>query len=65
MPEIIEVAIEGAFRRQQKASVADHIGVCKVGDHPIRYVVEKRLLGMRIACFKTERSPRAMLLHPM
>jgi hypothetical protein len=51
MPEIIEFAIEGAFRHQQNASVVDHIGVCEVGDHPIRYVVENRLLGMGIARF--------------
>jgi len=49
MSEIIEFAIEGAFRRQQNASMADHIGVGKVGDHEVRGVVENRLFGMRIA----------------
>jgi hypothetical protein len=39
MPEIIEFAIEGAFRRRQNAGVADHIGVGKVGDHEVRGVV--------------------------
>ena len=48
MPEIIEFAIEGAFRRQQNASVADHIVVGKVGDRQVRGVVENRLLYTRI-----------------
>ena len=49
MPEIIEFAIEGAFRRRQNAGVADHIVIGKVGDHQIRCVVENRLLGLWIA----------------